>query len=82
MSKKGMKTLGIICLIICLTCVFVAFERYTDNAKKVRALNERPSIPFMDRPVKPATPVITKYAIFFSVISGVSGAVLLFKSAD
>jgi hypothetical protein len=35
MDKSQMKSLGIACLVICVTCVFVAVERYTTNAWRV-----------------------------------------------
>ncbi|MBI9016567.1 MAG: hypothetical protein JEZ07_04815 [Phycisphaerae bacterium] len=85
MDNNLMKTLGIVCLVICAICIFVAVERYQSNADSVNAMNSMMnSLPLggmMGRgPVKPATPAATKYAIFFALITGVSGAVLLVKS--
>ena len=39
MDTKQMKIMGIVCLVVCAICLFVAVERYNTNAKKVRAMN-------------------------------------------
>ncbi len=84
-----MKILGIVCLVVCAVCVFIAIERYQTNAKKVQAMNQfmnQGSSPLggmmkgMTGAVKPATPAATKYALFFALITGVGGGVLLVKS--
>ena len=85
-----MKALGIVCLVICGICVFIAIERYNANARGVRAMNSfRKSSPLGGMmpggmmpggDLKPATPAATKYAILFAMISGIGGAVLLVKS--
>ncbi len=91
MEKSQMKLLGIVCLVICAVCVFVAIERYQTNAKNVRAVNQMrnasPMGGMMNQMIggsdmKPATPAATKYAMVFAVIAGVGGAVCLVKSQD
>ena len=82
MDPKVMKVLGIVALVVCLACVFVAVERYNTNAKNVKAMNQlgasSPLGGMMGQMnLKPATPAATKYAIFLAVISGVGGGVLL-----
>lgn len=39
MDKKQMKMIGIVCLVVCAVCIFVAIERYNANAGAVRAMN-------------------------------------------
>ncbi|UCG47881.1 MAG: hypothetical protein JSU94_20680 [Phycisphaerales bacterium] len=83
-NRQIMKIIGIVCLVVCAVCIFVAIERYQTNASNVRAMNSfRQSSPLggITGPMRPATPAATKYAILFAVISGVAGAVLLIKSA-
>ncbi len=89
MEKHQMKLVGIVCLIICAVCIFVAFERYQTNAKNVQAMNQfRNSSPLGgmmnemtgQSQMKPATPAATKYAMVFALIAGAGGAVLLAKS--
>ena len=40
MDKTTMKVVGIIALVICAVCIFVAIERYQNNANNVRAMNQ------------------------------------------
>jgi hypothetical protein len=89
MEKRQMKILGIVCLIVCAVCVFIAFERYQTNANNVQAMNQfRNSSPLGgmmsemtgQSQMKPATPAATKYAIVFALIAGAGGVVLLIKS--
>ena len=42
MDKNVMRVLGIVALVVCAVCVFVAIERYQTNAKNVRAMNQGP----------------------------------------
>ena len=84
-DKKQMKVLGIVCLVICAVCVFVAIERYNTNADSVRAMNSfRQSSPLGGMigggNLKAATPAATKYALLFAALSGVGGVVLLVLS--
>lgn len=85
MENKNMKILGIVCLVICAVCIFIAGERYNTNANNVRAMNEfQQSSPLGGMmggsPMKPATPAATKYALFFAALSGIGGGVLILKS--
>ncbi|NQV35609.1 MAG: hypothetical protein HQ515_23140 [Phycisphaeraceae bacterium] len=89
MEKHQMKLLGVVCLILCAICVFIAFERYQTNANNVQAMNQiQNSSPLGglmsemtgQSQMKPATPAATKYAIVFALIAGAGGAVLLIKS--
>lgn len=89
MDKNVMRVLGIVALVVCAVCVFVAIERYQTNAKNVRAMNQGPirmpgggTLETNFEVFKPATPAATKYAIFFALISGVGGVVLLVMSAQ
>ena len=84
MDKKQMKIVGIIALVVCAVCVFVAIERYQTNANNVRAMNQmRDSSPLGGMmgagEIRPATPAATKYALLFALISGIGGAILLVK---
>ena len=90
MDEKQMRLCGIIALVICALCLFVAVERYRTNANKVRAMNQlQQSSPLGNMmgqvtgqtEFKPATPAATKYALFLALISGVGGGVLLVKSS-
>ena len=85
MDKQTMKVVGIVAMVVCLVCVFVAVERYNANAKNVRAMNQiKRSSPLGGMmggmEMKPATPAATKYALFFAALSGAGGAVLLVMS--
>ena len=87
MEKGQMKMLGIVCLVVCAVCLFIAFERYQSNAKQVQAMkhmlnnNSSPLGGMMGGvKVRATTPAATKYALFFALITGVGGGVLLAKS--
>ena len=85
MDKKQMMIAGIVCLVVCVICIFVAIERYNANANSVRAVqNFQRNSPLggmvQGMNIKPATPAATKYAIFFALISGVGGGVLIYMS--
>ena len=85
MNKKQKKLFGILCLVICAICFFVAIERYNTNANNVRAMNSlQQSSPLGNMlgggNMKPATPAATKYALLFAALSGIGGAVLLVQS--
>jgi len=87
MDKKHMRVFGIVCLVICAVCVFVAVERYNTNAGNVRAMNSFQQSSPLGRMMgggnmKPATPAATKYALLFAAISGIGGTVLLVKSGQ
>ena len=85
MNKKQMKLFGILCLVICAICIFVAIERYNTNANNVSAMNAlQRSSPLGGMlgagNMKPATPAATKYALLFAALSGIGGAILLVQS--
>ncbi len=40
MDKKQMKIVGIVALVVCAICIFVAVERYQTNANNVKAMNK------------------------------------------
>ena len=85
MDRNQMKIIGIVALVICAICIFVAIERYQTNVNNVKAVNQlRQSSPLSgmmgDAEVQPATPMATKYAALFAVVSGVGGGILLSKS--
>ena len=84
MSSGNLRVVGIVCLVVCGICLFVAFERYQANADNVAAMNEMgrgfPGSPFGGSAMKPATPTGTKYALVFALVSGISGMVLIVKS--
>jgi hypothetical protein len=87
MDKNTMKIAGIIALVICVICIFVAIERYQNNANTVRAMNQLTgSGPFStmmpQMEMKPAMPAVTKYAIVLALISGIGGIVLLVYSKN
>jgi hypothetical protein len=85
MDKKQMKIAGIVCLVVCAVCIFVAIERYNANASSVRAINSlQRNSPLggmtQGLELKPGMPAATKYAIFFALLSGVGGGVLLYMA--
>ena len=82
-----MKIAGIVALVVCAICIFVAIERYQTNANNVKAVKKlAQSTPLSGMmgvgQMKPRTPAATKYAAIFAVISGVGGGVLLVKSKE
>ncbi len=80
MSKKQLKITGIVCLILCAICLFAAVERYNANAGKVRFINSAMPEMFGGGNVTPGIPVVTKYAVFFAVLTGIGGGISLMKS--
>lgn len=87
MDNQQMKILGIVSLVLCLVCVFVAVERYNANAKTVNAMNQMRQIipigelmPGMQQQLKPAVPAASKYAGFFAILTGIAGVILLVKA--
>jgi hypothetical protein len=83
MNKSQLKVVGILCLVICLICLFVAVERYRTNAENVRIIRTQGwgPIPEMVRwESREGIPVATQYAVFFALLSGIGGGVLLLKS--
>jgi len=85
MDQKQMMIVGIVCLVICAICVFVAVERYTTNANNVEAMNAMTQGHPLGGMIgggelKATTPAATKYAILLAVVFGAGGAVLVVKS--
>jgi hypothetical protein len=81
---------GYVCLALTAVLLFVAWERYSTNAKAVEAanrmMNNSPMGEMMggmmqqmtgQSKLEPSVPAATTYSILFAVISGVVGAVLL-----
>ena len=70
MDKGQFKVLGIVCLVICGICLFVAVERYQTNAKNVKAMSAMQQGMFQGvhgvtlsdglMTMEPATPTTTK----------------------
>jgi hypothetical protein len=90
MEKKQIKIAGIVCLVISAICIFIAVERY-QTANDDRALKQMinddatPIGGMMNQmtggaKIKATTPVATKYAILFAVVTGGAGGILLVKS--
>jgi hypothetical protein len=75
--------MGIAGLVVCAILLFVAWERYQDNANKVAAANRMmqssPLSGMMGEltggaKMEPGMPTATKYALVFAIISGIGGA--------
>ena len=86
MKASHLKIVGIVCLVVCGICIFVAFERYQSNAGNVEAMNNmRRSSPLGqmmgEGDLKPATPAATKYAALFAAMTGIAGIVCLVKAS-
>ncbi len=88
-----MKVTGIVCLVVCIICVFGAVERYMANARIVRIVTDnghafpsredllnRATMISGDHGWEPGIPPIALYAGFFALLAGVGGCVLLVKS--
>jgi hypothetical protein len=87
MPLQNLKPIGIVCFVVCAICLFIAVERYQTNAANVNAMiGMSQSMPFgQPSPfghLQPATPVATKYALFFAFISAVGGFVCFAKSGQ
>jgi len=84
MSPGALKGVSVLCFILCAVCLFVAYERYQDNASKVQAMNHMMggrSSPLGDMlgagPMEPAMPAATKYALLLAALTGAGGIVCL-----
>ena len=79
MNPQTLKVLGVVSLIICGICAFVAIERYQDNANKVAAMNQMGAsfpVPGVGPgKLEPATPAATKYGLVGALVSGAGGIV-------
>ncbi len=78
MSASQAKVLGGLLLGAAAILVFVAIERYVDNRNNVEAINANPLSQMLTGPLgggrlEPATPTITKYCVFFAVLSAIGG---------
>ena len=80
------KPIGIGCFVICAIAVFVAWERYQDNANRVaaanRMMNSSPLGGMMQHmtgggQMEPAMPTASKYGIAIAVLSAVGGVVCI-----
>jgi hypothetical protein len=68
---KPQQIIGVVFLVVCVMCLFIAFERYNANAQNVRAVSGM--IGTFGGQVEPATPTATKYALLFAFLSGGGG---------
>jgi hypothetical protein len=78
MTPQNYKAAAIVCFVVTAICLFIAFERSQANANTVNAINQLGGSPFGE--LKPATPSAAKYALFFALLSGVGGGVLLSRA--
>ena len=90
MSNPPFKAIGIVCLVVCAISLFVAWERYQDNAGKVAAANRMmqtsPLGGMMEQmtggaALQPGMPTASKYALALAVLSGIGGVVCLLMPA-
>jgi hypothetical protein len=65
---KNLRIAGVILLVVCGVCLFVAFERYQANANNVRAMSGL--MGGIGGALEPATPAATKHALLFALLSG------------
>ncbi len=84
MTPNALKGTAIACFVACAVCLYVAYERYQDNAASVNAIRQiADSSPLGDllgtRRLEPATPAATKYALFFAVFAAAGGAASLYE---
>lgn len=84
MTKQQLKIVGIALLAVCAFCLFVAAERYQNNASKVEAMNQTGAAMLFGQgdELKPGVPAISTYSLFFAVVTGIAGAALTIKSLD
>ena len=88
MSPSALKGVGIGCFVVCAILLFVAWERYQDNAKKFEAMNNMVggmAGQMMGQltggaKLEPGMPDATKYALFFAALAGIGGVVCMVKS--
>ena len=82
MTSSTLKIIALICFVVCAVLLFVAWERYQDNAGKVAAMNQMSQSSPLGGMIgggqmKPATPAATKYALVFAGLSAVGGVACL-----
>ncbi|MBI9016568.1 MAG: hypothetical protein JEZ07_04820 [Phycisphaerae bacterium] len=95
MDKKQMKIWGFVCIFLCIFSIFVAFERYQTinrDQKPIRAMakdmfdnaykkvNSEYLETLDETMFGPKMPIASKYAIFFTLVFGVTGVTLVLKS--
>lgn len=77
-----MKVFGISLLFVSLFSLFLSVERCSNNSSNVEAMNRQiGNSPFgrMTKRLDPAMPAISKYGLFFFVVCGAAGIVVLSK---
>lgn len=93
MSKYNLKVAGFVGLGLAVILLFVAWERYSTNAKAVEAANRMmQSSPMGDMmggmmkqmtgqsELKPSVPAATSYSLLFAAVSGIAGVACLAAS--
>jgi hypothetical protein len=89
MSPAALKGVGSGCFVLCAILLFVAWERYQDNANKVEAANKMlgEKLTGVIRAVtgepepEPGMPTASKYALFLAGLAAVGGVVCFVLSA-
>ncbi len=82
MNRDNLKVAGIACLVLAAFCAFVAVERYQANASNIQAMRRFIGTAPMFHDLKPGVPVITKYAAFFAILSGIGGFYCLRRAQE
>ena len=81
-----MKPLPLICAVVFVVSLFVAYDQYQSNAAAVQAMNNMGGSMLSNfgggGKLEPATPAATKYALLVSVIAAVLGVVFHQQSKD
>jgi len=93
MSKENLKIAGYVGLSLAVILLFVAWERYSTNAKAVEAANRMmqssPMGGMMGEMMqqmtgqsewKPSVPAATTYSLLFAAVSGIAGGACLSAS--
>lgn len=75
------KITGIVLLVLCVVCLYVAIERYQSNANAVRAMNQLGGRLFESmtggEQLIPKVPLATKQALIGALLFGAGGAACL-----
>ena len=75
------KATGVVLLVLCVACVYVAIERYQSNADAVRAMNRLGGRLFESMTAGegliPKVPLATKQALIGAVLFGAGGTACL-----